>query len=206
MIHTIIDSRRWARQGTDLLIEVVDGLGCADYSSPSALPGWTNGHVIAHVAANADALGNLVQWAASGEVSPMYTSPGEREAMIAKGAELSAADLRAWLRSAAVRLEKSMDELSDDQWAHPVVTAQGRTVPASTIAWLRAREVFVHAVDLAGQVTFADLPEDFLRALIEDIRTKRGGDLRATGPLPDVAAWLAGRPHSLNVPSLGPWL
>jgi maleylpyruvate isomerase len=38
---------------------------------------------------------------------------------------------------------------------------------------MRAREVMVHAVDLATGVAFEDLPSDFLVALGDDIATKR---------------------------------
>jgi maleylpyruvate isomerase len=92
-----------------------------------------------------------------------------------------------------------------------VRTAQGRTVPATETPWMRAREVCVHAVDLDAGLTFADLPDDFNRALREDIRAKRGlAELPATvadAPPAEVTAWLAGRPHTLaDAPALGPWL
>ena len=47
-----------------------------------------------------------------------------------------------------------MDALPSEQWEAEVVTAQGRTVPASETPWMRAREVMVHAVDLGTGVTF----------------------------------------------------
>jgi maleylpyruvate isomerase len=105
-----------------------------------------------------------------------------------------------------------MDQLTTEQWQRPVRSAQGRVLPATEIPWLRAREVWIHAVDLGspGQpVSFADLPADFLEALIVDICAKRGLDATdlPPAPQPDVAAWLAGRPHQLrHVADLGPWL
>ncbi|GAA4536876.1 hypothetical protein [Pseudonocardia xishanensis] len=39
---------------------------------------------------------------------------------------------------------------------------------------MRAREVCVHAVDLDGGVTFADLPEPFCAALLDDVARWRG--------------------------------
>jgi maleylpyruvate isomerase len=72
---------------------------------------------------------------------------------------------------------------------------------------MRSRETFVHAVDLDRGVSFADLPGGFLDALVTDIAAKRGLDALPDGPLPEVAAWLAGRPHALaGAPDLGPWL
>ncbi|MFE2507769.1 maleylpyruvate isomerase N-terminal domain-containing protein [Streptomyces naganishii] len=206
--RTLTDARAWARTGTELLLDAVAGLDEAGFSAPSALPDWTRKHLVAHVAANADALGNLVHWAATGEKKPMYASAEERAAGIAKGPALSGEELRSWLTASAHRLAAGLDRLTDEQWQHEVVTAQGRTVSATELPWMRAREVCVHAVDLGtGVVTFADLPEDFLTALVAEISAKRALTELPDGPLPEVAAWLAGRPHALvGVPELGLWL
>lgn len=207
MSRTLADARHWMRQGTKLLLASVDGLDPASYDAAGGLPGWTRRHLVAHVAANADALGNLVHWAATGEETPMYASPEERVAGIARGARLPAEELTAWAHESAERLETAMAVLPAERWQAEVVTAQGRTVPASEIPWLRSREVCVHAVDLATGIGFADLPEEFLAALVVDIKAKRGLDTVPDGRLPDVAAYLAGRPYTLaGAPELGPWL
>ncbi|MFF7901868.1 MULTISPECIES: maleylpyruvate isomerase family mycothiol-dependent enzyme [unclassified Streptomyces] len=205
--RTSADAREWARAGTELLLDAVADFDEAGFSAPSVLPEWTRGHLAAHVAANADALCNLVHWAATGEQTPMYASAEERAAGIAKGPALTADELRSWLTASAHRLAGGLDGLTDEQWQHQVVTAQGRTVPATELPWMRAREVCVHAVDLGTGVTFADLPSGFLTALVDEISTKRGLTELPDGPLPEVAAWLAGRPHTLaDAPELGPWL
>ncbi|MTE17454.1 maleylpyruvate isomerase family mycothiol-dependent enzyme [Nocardia aurantiaca] len=206
---TQTDALKWVEHGTQLLTEQVASLDEQAMSAPSMLPGWTRKHLVAHVAANADALGNLVHWAHTGERTPMYSSKEQRSADIDAGAKRAASDLTTWLTESTDTLAASMDALTTDQWQAEVVTAQGRTVPATEIPWLRAREVCVHAVDLGTGVTFADLPVEFLSALITDIRAKRGQELDdlPDGPLPEVAAYLAGRPHSLaDVTDLGPWL
>jgi maleylpyruvate isomerase len=196
-----VSARRWVAEGTKLFLDAIE------YDGDSLLPGWTRRHLAAHVAANADALGNLVRWAATGEPTPMYASSEERAAGIERGVALPEAELDAWLRDSAARLEAAMDGLTDEQWTAEVVTAQGRTVPATTIPWLRAREVCVHAVDLDLGVTFADLPDDFLEALADDVVAKRGEVPAVDGPLPERVAWLTGRPHRLEgAPDLGAWL
>ncbi|WP_328869574.1 maleylpyruvate isomerase family mycothiol-dependent enzyme [Streptomyces sp. NBC_00287] len=222
MTRTLDDARRWARLGTELFLKA------ADLDGDSALPGWSRRHVVAHVAANADALGNLVHWAATGEPTPMYSSPEERAAGIEKGARLPEAELLAWLRQSADSLATGMDDLTDGQWRAEVVTAQGRTVQAAELPWMRAREVCVHAVDLANGVSFADLPADFLTALCDDVVAKRAAapgpavSLRApgaawelpgngeaalvTGELPTLAAYLTGREAIPSAPTLGAWL
>ncbi|WP_031086873.1 maleylpyruvate isomerase N-terminal domain-containing protein [Streptomyces sp. NRRL WC-3549] len=206
--RTLNDACAWASTGTELLLDAVAGLDEDAFSAPSLLPDWTRRHLVAHVAANADALGNLVHWAATGEETPMYASAEERAAGIAKGPALSADELRSWLTASAHKLAAGLDGLTDEQRGREVVTAQGRTLPATELPWMRAREVCVHAVDLGtGVVTFADLPKGFLTALVAEIRAKRGLAELPDGPPAEVAAWLAGRPHSLaGAPALGPWL
>ncbi|MET7541429.1 maleylpyruvate isomerase family mycothiol-dependent enzyme [Streptomyces sp. NPDC005507] len=226
MNRTFDDTRRWARLSTELCLKAADA-----FDEPSALPGWSRAHVAAHVAANADALGNLVHWAATGEPTPMYASPEERAAGIERGRALPAAELAAWLRDSADKLESGMAALSPEQWQVEVVTAQGRTVPATELPWMRSREVCVHAVDLANGVTFADLPGDFLIALVDDVVAKRaaapgpavtvrasatgaewhlpgdGQPAVVSGELHEIAAYLTGRDAgALAAPELGPWL
>ena len=206
-MRTLADAHRWTEDGTKAVLDAAAGLDESAYDEPSLLPGWTRKHLVAHVAANAEALGNLVRWAATGEPMPMYASPEERAAGIERGPRMSAAELDAWLRRSAADLAGAMDGLTEDQWAAEVVTAQGRTVPASEVAWLRAREVWVHAVDLAVGVRFADLPEDFLQALCADVVAKRGARPAVEGPLAERAAWLTGRPHRIpGAPELEAWL
>ncbi|MGI5326878.1 maleylpyruvate isomerase family mycothiol-dependent enzyme [Actinomadura nitritigenes] len=214
MARTFADAVRWAREGTDLFLDAAGGLAEAEYDAPCLLPGWSRRHLVAHVAANADALGNLVHWAATGEETPMYASPEERAAGIERGARMTGPELAGWLARSSAELRTAMDALTERQWRAEVVTAQGRSVPAAEVPWMRSRETFVHAADLDRGVSFADLPGDFLDALVTDIAAKRGldavspnGRALPDGPLPEVAAWLAGRPHALaDAPPLGPWL
>lgn len=207
MYHALADGRRWMIEGTKLFVDAVGGLAAEDYDSPSVLPGWTRRHLVAHVAANADALGNLVHWAATGEQTPMYASAEARAASIERGASMGDGELAAWLRLSFDQLESAMCALSQEQWGVQVVTAQGRAVPATETPWMRAREVCVHAVDLGRGIGFDDLPTDFLEALVMEITAKRSDVPSVDGPLPEVAAWLAGRPHHLtDAPELGPWL
>ena len=208
---TLIDSRRWMAEGTALFLATAGRLTDEEYAAPSGLPGWSRRHVAAHVAANANAIGNLVHWAATGEPTPMYPSRAERDAGIERGAALPTAEIADWLRRSADALGAAMDALTEDQWRAEVVTGQGATVHATTTPWMRAREVCIHAVDLAAGVGFADLPEGFNGALCEDLRAQRGLDVLPIdlddAPRAQIAAWLTGRPHTLaGAPELGPWL
>ncbi len=203
----------WMRHGQRLFDETVAGLDADSSGAPSGLPAWSRGHLTAHVAANADALLNLARWAATGVERPMYASPEERAEGIAQGGLLPAEELVAWQARSSAALEAALAELTEDQWRREVRTAQGRIVPATEIPWLRAREVLVHAVDLELGITFAALPDDFLIALEEEVRLRRGPELPpVNGTLANRVAWLTGRPHDVRLPDgtpaddLGPWL
>lgn len=207
MTHSLRDALRWVDHGTRLLDDAIARQSSADLQKASGLPGWTRAHVVAHVNANADALTNLVTWAATGAVTPMYASPEQRDADIEQGSKLSSTQLLTGFGRSATMLASAMASLDAVQWRQEVKTAQGRTVLAAEIPWLRAREVCVHAVDLDAGIGFSDLPEDFLEALRVEIAAKRSLREMPAGPLGDITAWLAGRPHALDgVPRLGPWL
>lgn len=216
MTRTPEDARKWTDEGTALLLAAVGRLDDDALTAPSALPGWTRRHLLAHVAANAEALRNLLAWARTGVETPMYASPEQRDRDIADRARRSPADLRESVARSARALAGDAEELTAEQWRHQVRTAQGRAVPASEVAWLRAREVLVHAVDLDAGVRFTDLPRDFLAALLDDVAAKRAGTgpalelvpaddertwavpgdgpaTRLRGPLAELAAYLAGR-------------
>ena len=149
----------WMHDGTQRLLADVAGLPDEALEAPTALPGWSRRYLLSHVAANADALRNLVHWARTGEERRMYASAAHRDADIAAGAALPAAELRAWISSSARALAADLGALPADAWDAKVITAQGLTRPASEIPWMRDREVYIHAVDLAAGTTFADLPE-----------------------------------------------
>ncbi|MEU9349137.1 maleylpyruvate isomerase family mycothiol-dependent enzyme [Streptomyces sp. NPDC048278] len=159
----------WAAEGTAVFEAAARTVTDAGFTRPSLLPGWTRAHVVAHVARNADALVNLLTWARTGVTTPMYTSPEQRSREIEEGARLSPDELRADLRAAGARLAEAADALPEAAWDARVRTARGREVPVSQTAWMRVREVWVHAVDLDAHTTFDDLPPDVCAALLDDV-------------------------------------
>jgi maleylpyruvate isomerase len=213
--RTLEESLAWSAEGTELCRKAIASLDEPAYAAPTLLAGWSRRHLVAHLAANAEAIGRLVSWARTGRETRMYSSPGQRQADIEAGAKLSGRELTAWFDRSAGELSAAMAALPADAWQSEVVTAQGRIVPASETPWMRAREVMVHAVDLEVGLTFADLPEGFLTALRADIIGKRGAqnvpDVR--GSTAAVTAYLAGRPFTdVTAPDgqlpeqLPPWL
>ena len=140
-----------------------------ELAEPSLLPGWSRAHVIAHVGFNARAVARLVEWARTGIETPMYESTTQRGEEIEFGATLPADALRHLAAHASVHLNVEWRDLPAEAWSHPVVTAQGRTVPAAETVWIRTREVWIHALDLRTGYTTRDFPEQLIDLLLEDL-------------------------------------
>ena len=56
----------WMRQGTERFLDAVDLMADDSLEEPSRLPDWSCGHVVGHVARNAEALVRLATWARTG--------------------------------------------------------------------------------------------------------------------------------------------
>ena len=76
----------WAGQGQRAVEQAAARLEPAQVTEPSRLPGWTRGHVLSHLARNADALVNLLTWARTGVETVMYASAEARDEEIAETA------------------------------------------------------------------------------------------------------------------------
>src|SRR5690348_13303455 len=120
-------------EGTTIFLKTLAGVPDEGLGAPSLLPGWTRRHVAAHVALNAEALGNLVTWARTGVETPMSAPTEQRDADIEAGARRPPAELRAWVVRAAADLETALSGLTYEQRQHRVRTAQGRDRAAAEI-------------------------------------------------------------------------
>ncbi|KFG72869.1 maleylpyruvate isomerase family mycothiol-dependent enzyme [Streptomyces mutabilis] len=172
---TPIRALRWMAEGHEYFVACLKAVDDADLLGPTALPGWTGRHLLSHVGHNARALARLAHWAETGEETPMYTSPSARVEEIEAGADWPVGRLRDFVAEEQERLSAALGGIDGERWQASVVTAQGRTVPAATIPWLRCREVWIHACDLPGGGDFAAFPEDFTDALIADALVRRRG-------------------------------
>ncbi|HEX6493230.1 MAG TPA: maleylpyruvate isomerase family mycothiol-dependent enzyme [Candidatus Dormibacteraeota bacterium] len=159
----------WVEQGQALLEERIASLDDAAVTGPTRLPGWTRGHIITHLARNADALVNLLTWARTGTPTPMYPSAEARNAGIEAGAATRIADQRADLAATARRFMDAARAMSPSDWAGMVKSAQGRDIPGSEIPWMRVREVWIHLADLDVGPGFEVLPDEVARALVRDV-------------------------------------
>jgi maleylpyruvate isomerase len=154
--------------GTEFLDRLVGTLPDDALREPSALPGWTRAHVLAHVARNAEALTRLATWARTGVETPMYPSREARAEEIEATAKAPAQTLRDELISTARDLDAALAALDPDGWRAMVRSALGRPMPAAEVPWMRIREVWLHAVDLNAGARLTDLPPEVVDALLDD--------------------------------------
>lgn len=148
-----------ARRATTRLDELVAGLTGGALSAPSRLPGWTRGHVLTHLARNADGLVNLLTWAKTGIEHQMYPSTADRDADIDEGAHRLLTVQREDFVASNDRFFAMAESLPDSAWQVGMPTRQGWRVQASNIPWMRLTELLVHAVDLDLGMEFTDLVE-----------------------------------------------
>ncbi|MCW3817031.1 maleylpyruvate isomerase family mycothiol-dependent enzyme [Micromonospora sp. DR5-3] len=203
---------------TARLLRTVAAFDAADVAAASLLPRWTLGHVLTHLARNADGFVNLLTAARTGEAVPMYASPAARAADIEAGAARSPDDLFDDLRRSADRFAEAVAATPAEAWTATVQTPRGPRV-AALLVWDRLREVEVHHVDLAAGYRPADWPEAFSHRLLHEVAADlgdraaapamvlrfsgsgchelgigdRAGAPTVAGAAPDLAAWLIGR-------------
>lgn len=195
---------------TERLLSDVATLDNAAVTQSSRLPGWTRGHVLAHLARNADALVNVLRG------RPMYPSAEAREADIERDAPRPLADQLADVRESAARFQELCAAESD--WERTVELRNGVTDRAARLPFRRWVEVALHHVDLGIGHELEDLPPDFTEREIDFLTERfrghpdvpatrlRTGDGRSwttggTGDVPvtvegtpaDLMGWLAGR-------------
>ena len=140
----------------------------ADPALPSLLPDWTRGHVLTHIARNADSFVRVLDAARRGEVVTQYEGGvAGRNADIEAGAARDWDTLVADVRSSAARLEEVF--AAQDRWDLAMTNSPRASRCRTTdLPFRRLREVVVHHADLGDDgYTPADWPEDYVR---EDLR------------------------------------
>lgn len=182
-----------------MLLAGIDSLTDGQARAPSLLPDWTVGHVLTHLARNADSVTRRLEGAARGEVVDQY--PGGyagRTADIAGGAGRSAAELVADVRETAYRMEAACTAMPEEAWSRLTRAVSGAERPARTTVFSRWREVVVHHTDLGLGYTTDEWPDELVAAWLPHQldRLARRTDPKA------LLAWTIGR---VPAPTLGPW-
>jgi maleylpyruvate isomerase len=173
------------------------GLRDEQARAPSLLPGWSRGHVLTHVARNADSLVRRLQGAARGELLDQY--PGgleQRHADIEAGARRDAAELVNDVAQTSASVARVMAGLPTAAWDAPSRTSMGVVESSRDAVLARWREVVVHHRDLGLDPT--PLPS----ALVEVWLPRELPHLAARTDPAALLTWIIGRG---DPPALAPW-
>ncbi|WP_318204133.1 maleylpyruvate isomerase family mycothiol-dependent enzyme [Streptomyces sp. SCL15-4] len=175
------------REATDRLLTAVAALDNAALAEPSRLPGWSRGHVLTHLARNADALVNVL------EGRPMYASAEARDTDIERGAPRPAEVQVADVRESAARFQDAGAAPAD--WTRTVELRNGVTDSASRVPLRRWAEVELHHVDLGTGYELEDLPAEFLERETGFLAERFSGhpDVPAVRLTDGTRAWTTGR-------------
>ncbi|MFI1352038.1 maleylpyruvate isomerase family mycothiol-dependent enzyme [Streptomyces sp. NPDC020898] len=198
------------RDATERLLTAAAKLNNDSVAEPSRLPGWTRGHVLAHLARNADALVNVFAG------RPMYASAEARDGDIERDAPRPLDVHLTDVRESAARLLRSWAATAD--WSRTVELRNGVTDSASGVPFRRWAEVELHHVDLGIGYELEDLPAEFVEREIAFLADRFAGhpevpattitdgtrawstgsaatapEVTVTGPAPALLGWLCGR-------------
>jgi maleylpyruvate isomerase len=184
---------------TGRLLATATALSDAQARESSLLPGWTRGHVLSHIARNADGMVNLLNWARTGTEIPMYASAESRSADIEAGAGRPAADLTADVRESAARFAAQAAAMPDDAWMAQVRALRGPSFPALGVLDRRLSEVEIHHVDLAAGYAPSDWPADF----VADALPRVADSFTGRDDAPCCLVWAEGAPHGYRIGPAG---
>jgi len=185
--------------------------------APSTLPGWSRGHLLAHITGICNALARQVEYGRRGETVELYDGGVDgRNRAIELAAGHSHKEHRDDVAAAMQRALAALDALTEDEWRTHIAFRDGVIFDAGLALW---RELVIHTADLdsgTGPETwnreFCSHLFDFLAARVP-AETKLvlqpvalpplalgagGSTVVVSGMVTDIAAWLAGRTPSLD--------
>lgn len=205
---TLHDVFAGCAQSHQRLLDWLDARPSIDVASASLLPGWTVGHVLSHIARNADGCRNMLDGAALGEIWPMY--PGgmdQRSRGIEDGAPRPLAEQVADIRESTRHLEQTWQSLAPDAWHGEALGPFGK-IPVDMVPLRRWREVEIHWLDLGLGYTWPQWPDAFVAADLDNRRSAFGqpvpDDIVALGEKAELA-WLFSRPVEEGVTPPPAW-
>jgi maleylpyruvate isomerase len=211
------------RRSQAALEEALQDISDEEVRQPSLLPGWTRGHVLTHIARNADGATRMLQAAARGVVGEQY--PGgwdKRNGDIDAGSARPAEEIVADISESARHLDAAIAAMPADAWDRDVRFLRVGIQPAWRCVFTRWREVEIHWTDLGLDHTPAAWPGEFVHAFLGRELSRLGERLPAgttvelqcpgydgvygdgavpvtvSGPPYAIYAWLTGRPDQAH--------
>ena len=203
---------------TARLLDTTRTMSDDDVLGPSLLPGWSRGHVLTHLARNADGLRNLLLGAMEGVERKAYPGgPESRAADIEAGSSRPVEEHVADIEAASAGFAETVAAMTPSAWEFVLAWGSaGQKRPAREVLDARLREVAIHHVDLDFGYTAANwapafgllilrsaLPAFEARGLVPctlrptdveaTVLASGGSDVEVSGPAHALATWLLGR-------------
>lgn len=209
----VLDGCRAAHRA---VLTTLAGLDDEAVAGPSRLPGWTRGHVLTHLARNADSHVRALTGAASGRHVDRYPGgPEQRDAEIEAGRARPVAEQVADVATSIERLEAAWASMPVAAWEQRG-TLMGAAEPVARLPWKRWREVELHRFDLDLGATEDDWSPAYVRReLVEAEMAWRASHAMGMTGLPRAAldlpppvrlAWLVGRREVVGLEAPPKWL
>jgi maleylpyruvate isomerase len=166
---------------------------------PSLLPDWTVGHVLTHLARNADSVVRRLVAASADRVVDQYVGGADGRAHdIEEGAGRPAAELVADVLRSNGEVDAALAAFPAGGWDRLTRSVGGELQAARAVVFSRWREVEVHHVDLG----LGYGPRDWSADLVERWLPMARERFLGTADERDLLAWLVGRGAA---PRLAPW-
>jgi maleylpyruvate isomerase len=170
-----------------VLQEQIASLTDDDVRAPSKLPDWTVGHVLTHLARNADSHVHRLVACARGERVHQYPGGAEgRAAAIEAGSGRHAAELIADVRDTNDAFHAACEAMPDDAWANISWDVGGTERTAQTLPLRRWQEIEVHHLDLGRGYTHRDWPTAFVARRLPSMLEQLPSRLPAGTSVPDL--------------------
>jgi len=193
------------RSSHDALVSTASDLDEAAMRGPSRLEGWTVGHVITHLARNADSHTRMLKAALNGEAVEQYAGGREERAgAIEFGSGRSAKELLDDMLRSITDLEATWAAMTEVAWdGHGL--SRGRPWPCRLMPYFRWREVEIHHVDMGRGYEPEDWPEEYVRRELAALLATVPGRLGEAVQRRRLLAWLTGRSASPGQLDLARW-
>lgn len=205
------------KNAADNVSSKLAGLSDEDVLAATELPGWTRGHVLAHLTHVSNAVARQVEYALNGELVDFYDGgQGGRTQAIEMAAGHGAREHQQALTAGLARALGALGGLSEAQWQLNISYRNGVVRDGALAYW---RELVIHLADLQvgrGPETWS---KEFCLYLLEFLSPRVPADthlkllplglapmtigtgenaVSISGMLTDIVAWLAGRTPTMG--------
>lgn len=158
-----------AHRGTAYLLRCLALLPEADYGEQGhPLAALSRRLTLATIGYEARGFAEFAEKIRLADAAGSAASNDERAEEIALGSTLPARALRYLVEHSAVHLSVEWRDLPDELWHLSRRDAMGRSITPAETVWLRARSVWLAAVDLGNGSSFADFPPELIERLLAE--------------------------------------